>query len=1090
MTSPSAGGAIPTRRRRLLVRGAIAAIALTPVLLSAAVASHFYDQARYNQQFRYYPFTWHAGWIQSPYHSGNVAMFRKELFVNGQVRNAWMVLAAHSFIDIWINGKSMAPFFNAAADEYRLNPDPIGGQATRYTALGYPETAELGHCYNLSMILHSGINVITMMVQTDRGDPGLVAEGSVETAGWHPFVSDASWMCSPYEQTRNGIPWTSPLYFDGASWLPSAVTGRIPHLPVDGDVTVLNTPMRAAYIGANNLDLAGGAEFRSTIQAPDRVVSGWLRISTTRPYDLVLDGTLIGTDSMVARYRRPLVVQGDNAIGLLNARKSGSARDYPADEVSARMAVYILKDVLVRGRNSIEVTLHPKEITADSALPTVYVDGLLRFADGTTGRVFTNALWQARVPGGRGEWSGARVATRPDLITPGIEHLFVDAKVTSAAGSRVRLLRNGVVLALLMLLAGFVVARLLGQPAPPSVSPMRRVGGVFMPPALVLAVAWMLQVIFAPSTQAFLFSSSRYAEAVLWVALCAWLAGVAALALSRRSEPAQSAEADLRRPFWRLAIRHGPAVAMCLMLVAAAVFTFTGLRRNGFIPDEYVSLLAARGILRTGLPLYQKSGILYPRSSLYHYLLAPFEAWGYHTGNLAFTRVLSGLWHLALIVVTYLFGRELKDRRTGLLAAALIAFSPYALYYAREVRFYSQFAFFSTLTFYLLLKSVRNPDNDRYRFATLLAYMGGYLSQEIMFTAIPAMMLVVLLAGQGRLWLKRWVATAMVAVVVVMSLDLWLYFHYCVTALPWVDVNAYPLLAFHVDDLDLTTSILLTNNERAQIVIGILVLGGALYLLYRVFTKPTEESAAERPWRWWNYLYVVTLAPLFVLTIISPHPASRYAVGFIALTGLIAACMAREIGSRLARWFDGGAASLASRYSTLLYAVGIVCVAAAAYRPLRTLHADSRTYDSSFTSAAHFIEQHRKPGDKIMAFNPEVAMVELDQCDYFWRPYNQAEDKYIADDGRLRERDSGAVVIDNVDKLRWVISHYPRVWLIFPPRNLSASHYLPVNQLNSELSANFRVVFHSLNCQVWLWDASLNHYRDRLNSSGMDQIDF
>jgi len=72
----------------------------------------------------------------------------------------------------------------------------------------------------------------------------------------------------------------------------------------------------------------------------------------------------------------------------------------------------------------------------------------------------------------------------------------------------------------------------------------------------------------------------------------------------------------------------------------------------------------------------------------------PFHAWLVHvvarvSTSEAALRSVSAVAGIAMIPVVYLLGRDMTDRRTGLVAAGLAAVSPFAIWYSQEVRNYS-----------------------------------------------------------------------------------------------------------------------------------------------------------------------------------------------------------------------------------------------------------------------------------------------------------------------------------------------------------------------------------------------------------------
>lgn len=65
-------------------------------------------------------------------------------------------------------------------------------------------------------------------------------------------------------------------------------------------------------------------------------------------------------------------------------------------------------------------------------------------------------------------------------------------------------------------------------------------------------------------------------------------------------------------------------------------------------------------------------------------------------------RLLPALLGILTIPVVYLIGKEFRDRNVGLIAAALLAFSPFHIFYSQEARAYAPMLFFSlALLFYV-----------------------------------------------------------------------------------------------------------------------------------------------------------------------------------------------------------------------------------------------------------------------------------------------------------------------------------------------------------------------------------------------------
>jgi mannosyltransferase len=87
-------------------------------------------------------------------------------------------------------------------------------------------------------------------------------------------------------------------------------------------------------------------------------------------------------------------------------------------------------------------------------------------------------------------------------------------------------------------------------------------------------------------------------------------------------------------------------------------------------------------------------------------------------------RALSAAANLGSVVLTYALGRDLFDRRTGWLAAALLAIAPFAVYYSQEARMYALLALCASLSTWALARWHALP-NRRFGSLFVLATAAG-----------------------------------------------------------------------------------------------------------------------------------------------------------------------------------------------------------------------------------------------------------------------------------------------------------------------------------------------------------------------------
>jgi len=179
----------------------------------------------------------------------------------------------------------------------------------------------------------------------------------------------------------------------------------------------------------------------------------------------------------------------------------------------------------------------------------------------------------------------------------------------------------------------------------------------------------------------------------------------AAEALRRRSnfsaylEALRGAVRARSRTFW---IVFGLAAG-------GAVLRFATLEAQSFHHDEIVTAsrvmrgsfwhaMDAVGFSESAPPLYYVLGWLWTQVT--------------GTGELGL-RAFSAVAGVATIPVAYLLGAELRGRRTGVAAAALVAVNPMLLWYSQEARAYSLFVLLTSLSLLYFLRTL--PDVPRVR---------------------------------------------------------------------------------------------------------------------------------------------------------------------------------------------------------------------------------------------------------------------------------------------------------------------------------------------------------------------------------------
>lgn len=116
---------------------------------------------------------------------------------------------------------------------------------------------------------------------------------------------------------------------------------------------------------------------------------------------------------------------------------------------------------------------------------------------------------------------------------------------------------------------------------------------------------------------------------------------------------------------------------------------------DGALQRPFYSLTHANELLNTNQP-----SILYIHRIIFYY-------WAKIVGLDEFRlRFLSVLFGILAVVSIYFLGKYLFDKQVGLYSALLLAFSPFHIYYSRELRQYSLISFLTILSVLFLLKAI------------------------------------------------------------------------------------------------------------------------------------------------------------------------------------------------------------------------------------------------------------------------------------------------------------------------------------------------------------------------------------------------
>lgn len=192
----------------------------------------------------------------------------------------------------------------------------------------------------------------------------------------------------------------------------------------------------------------------------------------------------------------------------------------------------------------------------------------------------------------------------------------------------------------------------------------------------------------------------------------------------------------------RVIDRLPPKSTLVILFALTAIgfyLRFSNLGDRSFFYDEAITSYASIGLLRHGTPVLP-SGVVYNRALLNTYLIAlSFKTFGVSEFS---ARIVSVIFGTLSIPLVYLMGKEL-GKRTGLIAALIITFSAFEIFYAQQARMYAQFQFFYLLTAYLLYISLKK-DNSKLVLLSVVPFIFAWYSHQLSLLFIPTAMVCIL----------------------------------------------------------------------------------------------------------------------------------------------------------------------------------------------------------------------------------------------------------------------------------------------------------------------------------------------------------
>jgi hypothetical protein len=968
-------------------------------------------------------------WVTTP-HPAARGFFRHELHVPFVPEHAWLCLSAGDYT-LYVNGvavgrnhylleagNALQSRLSAKAQSlgsgraFKLNRDPT-------LKLRANDESRLVHWYDLREHLTPGRNVIAIFVQADSpGSLGVAIRGEVVAGPVRVAIPDerGPWRAGPDSTPRNGKEWYEPAY-DDSDW-PHARTGPPPGgqaaysvVPPEVFTRPLTAPAVTAPAPADELIL------RTVLPAARPGSRAWLRVRSSWSYEAFV---------------------GEGYVG-----GGGGEQQVDAFDVT---------QYLRQVPTQVTVRLY-RHLSADGAASTA-IDLPWLVVDGQIGEVpLSTAAGWSRLTAFHPDWlrgGGEWVSAASHSVSRRYARIKFQLPSPPERRWLVRLARHALFLALLLAGLGLALGSCFRVP---QTSAAEVACWLLAPPLAGVLMLELLRFRFAESDTLLWLLDPDCSRALL-------VTGPVLLVLALLITCVRSG-AWLPLGLLRAMARVKAPVWLALILAVGLALRLYRIDFQQLQFDENVSWDTARGILRTGLP-QSPSGIYYTRSPLYHYLLA---GWLLLFGdNYVSARCFALLPGLGVISAGYALVLAVSGRRyLGLLAALLLALSPWELHFSSFIRFYQLGQLFVVLCTLFFLKGFVWRQGKRYQNLFFVCGTAGVLSQEALGLLFPPLFLAFFVCYRDFSWradVNVWAGFAFMMGIAV--LDLLTFGFICNT--PHVGVATWSSSVFQLNFRNVTefTTTFFWMSNGANALLTAFFLASLLHWL----TRPDPAVLV---------LYAVVVLMVLGSTVLLRTIAPRYVYAPypLLLSGalLSADALIRRLTNSLS--WSADARETGRKRACLGGLLGGIALAGCLvnFELDKVLDSYGRDRYPEHQLALGYIADHRLPEDRLMTLLPVSTGIEGARADYYATGprvgFVRFDEVFPRADGAA-ERWEGGRPLWQLEQYQQVFLRHERVWVLVSDYKLS----LMAPEVAQYLRASCSVEYEFFGGQVLLWDRS------------------
>ncbi len=1007
------------------------------VLIYGLLLGYFVWNTFYGYVPRTYPVSWQASWIIYPDEKEvSQSFYRKKIYLDHNVRHAWIKVMAPDNFEICVNGKRIGKV------------DRPSDNVTDF--------------FDLTPVLKPGVNVIAISNHRDThpGNSKIVVEGIY--VDWHGIVhrilSDESWKVNCFEELQfpGGPRWYEPAFND-VHWKYAEAIG-LPGFKDNSKVAynplIYEEKLRGQWVWSASI--SNKMNFRYSINVPNKIVEAWVRIAAYQSYSLFVNGILVNSN-----------------YDLPSISRAGDASEITLD-------IYNITPFLDSDPNILTVTTNVDHVSRG-----ILIDGFAIDTNGQKHWFSTPGSWEvARISARYGkdmQWEP--VLSLSDL-TPVQQSNLIKRIVDIQPPLRYQLvvfLKQTIFISLIAatilvfwIISSHLFANIKGVPLQTSLSTL---GIAYLLPGTVLGFAILMGYD--------LHYDLSYPFQSKWIAVSIGLLLILNIVLLygrklQQGDPYNPSgkslvENRVKNPISSALIRVKYSLLVIAIMIIGLFFRLYEIDYQALKTDEITSTLYTQAVLKKGYP----SGTLSPHlpekllttSEILPYLRVPtVKIFGPTEIGMRLPGVIFGTLTIGLL---YLAGRIMFDSRIGLLAAAIYAGYPFSIEMTHYARYPSALEFFAFLTVFLFYKSlVSREKRVMFIYLNLIAFVFTYLCWEASGLLGPGLFAgILIMKGKDLTWLKEkhyWITGGIFALLVFFQLS----YRYLVnqgrfilgTGMMDVSVQALWLQPGYNPWVFFKNFFLVGNNFLLSI---LLVVGLFFFLREKVF----------------SYLLAILLIMGMLWTNILEAHAARHFYYLLPLLILLASC---SLFKCLDLFLPGKhkQCSMTSKGISILTNTVVVAILL-----LSTNAYGLKLYNlpANYVASRAFLDRGIKggikeavknvnfsPGDKIISTFPHDVYFYIGKVDYYIQTELLVPIAVSMLDPIPVHRIAGSQVISNGDQLKEVLNNHHRVWLAIQYDRV-AKQVLPGGRFYDPeiiriVRENMRLIYEDWGIKLYLWE--------------------